>query len=288
MHERMVGPRQDPRHAQPLGRRQNPAPRRFGDRVAFVQDTVHGRLRHARQGSDLGKPRPALAPPGRGPAESVFRSSAQDPALPIIVKSLAAAVRRSCYCLAYRTGGTTMRIALDPFMHRHLSLEELPRKVRELGYDWIELSPRGDFLEWFKAPRVFPEPDQGLQAGAEGQRREDRLAVADVPLGLERRGRAPGGRAPLEARHRDRGRAGSGHDELRVRARPAPGQGQLLLLPHRLDDRGLRGCLVALDGGAGADLRARGDQPAHRAAPRGLVRDYPAGGRHHPHGQLEA
>ena len=50
-----------------------------------------------------------------------------------------------------------MRIALDPFMHRHLSLEELPRKVRELGYDWIELSPRGDFLEWFKAPRVFPD-----------------------------------------------------------------------------------------------------------------------------------
>jgi myo-inositol catabolism protein IolH len=50
-----------------------------------------------------------------------------------------------------------MRIALDPFMHRHLSLEELPRRVRELGYDWIEMSPRGDFLEWFKAPRVFPE-----------------------------------------------------------------------------------------------------------------------------------
>ena len=50
-----------------------------------------------------------------------------------------------------------MRIALDPFMHRHLNLEELPRKVRELGYEGIELSPRGDFLEWFKAPRVFPD-----------------------------------------------------------------------------------------------------------------------------------
>ena len=42
-------------------------------------------------------------------------------------------------------------------MHRPLSLEELPRKVRELGYEWIELSPRGDFLECFKAPRVFPD-----------------------------------------------------------------------------------------------------------------------------------
>ena len=28
-----------------------------------------------------------------------------------------------------------MRIALDPFMHRHLGLEDLPRKMRELGYD---------------------------------------------------------------------------------------------------------------------------------------------------------
>ena len=27
-----------------------------------------------------------------------------------------------------------MRIALDPYAHRHLSLEELPRKVAELGY----------------------------------------------------------------------------------------------------------------------------------------------------------
>jgi myo-inositol catabolism protein IolH len=50
-----------------------------------------------------------------------------------------------------------MRIALDPYMHRHLSLEELPRLAADLGYEWIELSPRSDFLEWFKAPRVFPD-----------------------------------------------------------------------------------------------------------------------------------
>ena len=29
--------------------------------------------------------------------------------------------------------------------------------MRELGFDWMELVPRGDVLEWFKAPRVFPE-----------------------------------------------------------------------------------------------------------------------------------
>src|SRR5215470_16385622 len=56
-----------------------------------------------------------------------------------------------------------MKIALDPFMHRHLSLEALPHKVAELGYEWIELSPRGDFLEWFKAPRVFPDRIQAFK-----------------------------------------------------------------------------------------------------------------------------
>jgi myo-inositol catabolism protein IolH len=50
-----------------------------------------------------------------------------------------------------------MRIALDPYMHRHLSLEELPRLAADLGYEWIELSPRADFLNWWVRPRVFPE-----------------------------------------------------------------------------------------------------------------------------------
>jgi myo-inositol catabolism protein IolH len=50
-----------------------------------------------------------------------------------------------------------MRIALDPFMHRHLPLEGLPDLTARMGYEWLELSPRADFLEWFKAPRVFPD-----------------------------------------------------------------------------------------------------------------------------------
>ena len=50
-----------------------------------------------------------------------------------------------------------MKIALDPYMHRHLSLEELPRKVADLGYEWIELSPRDDFLAWWVNPRAYPE-----------------------------------------------------------------------------------------------------------------------------------
>ena len=66
-----------------------------------------------------------------------------------------------------------MKIALDPFMHRHLSLERLPSKVAELGYEWIELSPRGDFLEWFKAPRVFPD-----------RLRAFKRALADAHVGI--------------------------------------------------------------------------------------------------------
>ena len=79
-----------------------------------------------------------------------------------------------------------MKIALDPFMHRHLSLEELPAKVKELGYDWIELSPRGDFLEWFKAPPRLSRADEEFQEGFKGERCRHRLVVAHVPLGLQR------------------------------------------------------------------------------------------------------
>jgi myo-inositol catabolism protein IolH len=49
-----------------------------------------------------------------------------------------------------------VKIALDPYMHRHLSLEELPRKVADLGYEYIELSPRDDFLAWWVNRALFP------------------------------------------------------------------------------------------------------------------------------------
>jgi myo-inositol catabolism protein IolH len=42
-----------------------------------------------------------------------------------------------------------MKIALDPYMHRHVPLLELPRFVADLGYEFIELSPRADFLNWW-------------------------------------------------------------------------------------------------------------------------------------------
>ena len=47
-----------------------------------------------------------------------------------------------------------MRIALDPQMLRTTPLLELPDVVAGVGYEWIELSPREDFIPFFKHPRV--------------------------------------------------------------------------------------------------------------------------------------
>ena len=47
-----------------------------------------------------------------------------------------------------------MRIALDPYKIRDVPLLELPAVVAELGYEWIELPPREDFIPFFRHPRV--------------------------------------------------------------------------------------------------------------------------------------
>jgi myo-inositol catabolism protein IolH len=47
-----------------------------------------------------------------------------------------------------------VKIALDPYMLRKVPLLELPRQVSDLGYRYIELSPRDDFLPFFLHPRV--------------------------------------------------------------------------------------------------------------------------------------
>jgi myo-inositol catabolism protein IolH len=39
-----------------------------------------------------------------------------------------------------------MKIALDPYMFRRVPLTDLPGLVADLGYQYIELSPREDFL----------------------------------------------------------------------------------------------------------------------------------------------
>jgi myo-inositol catabolism protein IolH len=47
-----------------------------------------------------------------------------------------------------------MKLALDPYMFRDVPLLDLPALVAELGYEWVELSPREDFTPFFTHPRV--------------------------------------------------------------------------------------------------------------------------------------
>ena len=47
-----------------------------------------------------------------------------------------------------------MRLALDPYMLRSVPLLELPGVVADLGYEYIELSPRADFMPFFLHPRA--------------------------------------------------------------------------------------------------------------------------------------
>jgi myo-inositol catabolism protein IolH len=66
-----------------------------------------------------------------------------------------------------------VKIALDPYMLRRVPLLRLPRLVAELGYQYIEMSPRDDFLPFFLHPRID-------DAGVAAFKRE--LAAAEVEV----------------------------------------------------------------------------------------------------------
>jgi myo-inositol catabolism protein IolH len=66
-----------------------------------------------------------------------------------------------------------VKLAVDPNMIRFTPLAELPGAVAELGYRYIELSPRDDFLPFFVHPRAGREQIAGF-------RRE--LAAAEVEI----------------------------------------------------------------------------------------------------------
>jgi len=66
-----------------------------------------------------------------------------------------------------------VKIALDPYMLRKVPLLELPWLVAELGYQYIEMSPRDDFLPFFRHPRID-------DAGVAAVKRE--LAAAEVQI----------------------------------------------------------------------------------------------------------
>jgi myo-inositol catabolism protein IolH len=66
-----------------------------------------------------------------------------------------------------------VKLSLDPYMFRSTPLLELPALVASLGYEWLELSPRDDFLPFFNHARVD-------DAGVAAFRRELRAAGVGV------------------------------------------------------------------------------------------------------------
>ncbi|WP_328611634.1 sugar phosphate isomerase/epimerase [Amycolatopsis sp. NBC_00345] len=50
-----------------------------------------------------------------------------------------------------------MKIALDPYMLRKLPVPEMVAVVAEIGYEYIELSPRDEFMPFFQHPRADDE-----------------------------------------------------------------------------------------------------------------------------------
>jgi myo-inositol catabolism protein IolH len=61
-----------------------------------------------------------------------------------------------------------MKLALDPYMFRQVPLLDLPGLVAELGYEYIELSPREDFTPFFLHPRADDATVRKFKAALEG------------------------------------------------------------------------------------------------------------------------
>jgi myo-inositol catabolism protein IolH len=61
-----------------------------------------------------------------------------------------------------------MKLALDPYMLRATPLTELPGVVAELGYEWIELSPREDFTPFFLHPRANRDVVRRFRSALDG------------------------------------------------------------------------------------------------------------------------
>jgi myo-inositol catabolism protein IolH len=61
-----------------------------------------------------------------------------------------------------------VKLSLDPYMFRHTPLPELPALVAELGYEFIELSPREDLLPFFLHPRADRDTVAGFRSALAG------------------------------------------------------------------------------------------------------------------------
>ena len=98
-----------------------------------------------------------------------------------------------------------MKIALDPYMLRSTPLLELPGVVANIGYEYIELSPREDFTPFFLHPRADDAGVKAFKKALDGAGVEAVPSVAATVAGCAAwtgaDGRAPGMWPPREATH---------------------------------------------------------------------------------------
>jgi myo-inositol catabolism protein IolH len=69
-----------------------------------------------------------------------------------------------------------VKIAIDPYMFRALPLTEMVRTVADLGYEYLELSPRDDFMPFFLHPRA----DADRVTELKGALRETGVQISSV------------------------------------------------------------------------------------------------------------
>jgi myo-inositol catabolism protein IolH len=69
-----------------------------------------------------------------------------------------------------------MKIALDPYMLRKLPVPEMVATVAEIGYEYIELSPRDEFMPFFQHPRADDERVAELKKAL----RDNRVQLSSV------------------------------------------------------------------------------------------------------------
>jgi len=72
-----------------------------------------------------------------------------------------------------------VKLALDPYMVRAVPLLELPGVVADLGYEWIELSPREDFMPFYLHPRADDAKVKAFKKALDGA---DVKIASNLPL----------------------------------------------------------------------------------------------------------
>ena len=114
-----------------------------------------------------------------------------------------------------------VKIALDPAMyHADLSVADEVRKAAELGYEYLELSPRADFFFWHR----YPKADAAEIADVKKACKETGVKIQDSGPGVQLvvRGRtgATGPGAELAPVAGDRRRTGMPDRQFRAVREP--------------------------------------------------------------------